>query len=107
MKEMPPYLREQAEGVFLQVKVAPRSSRNEWAGIAGDRVKVRITAPPVDSAANRELIAFLADQFAVARNSVSLVRGQTSRNKTVFVTGLSSRQITALIDSEDGGRSNR
>lgn len=80
------------EGVCLKVKVVPRSSRNEIGEVLGDRLKIRISAPPVDSAANDELVSFLARQFALPRSGVRLIHGQTSRSKTMLLRGRSIDQ---------------
>ena len=87
MRSAPAFLRAQAEGVSLQVRVTPCASRNELGGVQGDRLKVRIAAPPVDSAANDELVAFLAKQLGVARGDLQITQGRTARNKTVLVRG--------------------
>jgi uncharacterized protein (TIGR00251 family) len=98
MNEEVPFLRAQDDGTSLHVRVVPRASRNEIAGIVGDRLKMRIAAPPVDSAANDELVDFLAGQLGVARSAIQLVRGRTSRNKTLLVRGLSPQAIAASLE---------
>ena len=72
----------------LIVWVQPRASRTEVAGMHGDAVKIRLAAPPVDGAANEELIRFLADMLGVPRSAVSVVSGQASRRKTIQVDGI-------------------
>lgn len=91
------FVRAHADGVCLQVKVVPRSSRNEIGEVLGDRLKIKIAAPPVDSAANEELIRFLTRQLGVSRSSVQITHGQTSRNKTVFVRGAEMRTATEAL----------
>ncbi len=88
----PAYLRALPEGVCLSVKVQPRASRNEIAGALGGELKIKVTAPPVDSAANEELVRFLADQLNCAKSSVELLRGQTSRHKVILLRGCSPAQ---------------
>ncbi len=97
MNELPTYVRVHAGGASLQVKVAPRASRNEIGEVQGDRLKIKITAPPVDSAANEELIAFLAKQLGVGRGAVQIIQGQTSRNKTVLIAGVTVNQIMPAL----------
>lgn len=97
MSESPDHLEPHPEGVCLQVKVVPRSSRNQIGEALGDRLKIRITAPPVDSAANDELIKFLAKQLDLPRSHVQLTHGQTSRNKTLFIQGLSVEQAARRL----------
>jgi uncharacterized protein len=88
-----PYLRETAEGVYLSVKLQPRASRNQIQGIHGNELKIAVTAPPVDSAANTALTEFLADHLNLARRSIQLVRGQTSRHKMIFIAGIRADQL--------------
>ena len=66
----------------------------------GDALKIRVKAPPVDGAANAELLRFLAKQLGVSRSAVVLARGDSSRSKQLTVDGLTTRQaLTRLIDS--------
>ncbi len=87
------FLRETAVGVVLTLKVIPRSSVNVVAGVQADALKLKITAPPVDSAANAEVVRFLAQVLDVPRSAVQLLRGATSRHKQVQVVGLSGSQL--------------
>ena len=87
------FLRETAVGVVLTLKVIPRSSVNAVAGVQADALKLKITAPPVDSAANAEVVRFLAQVLDVPRGAVQLLRGATSRHKRVQVVGLSGSQL--------------
>jgi uncharacterized protein (TIGR00251 family) len=82
------WLRETPAGIELRVKVQPRASRNEIAGEAGDELRIRLTAPPVDSAANDSLVRFLADVLGVSRGAVTLLRGGASRHKVLLVRHL-------------------
>mgnify|MGYP000893361975 FL=1 len=65
--------------LLLAVRVQPRASRNAFADIQGDRLRIALTAPPVDGEANRRLTAFLAESFGVARSKVHLLAGESSR----------------------------
>jgi uncharacterized protein len=87
---LPPYLRTQADGAWLSIKLQPRASANEIGEPLGNELRVKVTAPPVDSAANEALVRLLAEKLDCARNCVELVRGQTSRHKIVKI-----RQMTA------------
>ena len=84
----PPYLQEQNNGLLLAIRVQPRASRTELAGILGAELKVKVTAPPVDSAANDALVAFLADILDLPKRAVTLIRGQTSRHKVLLLASL-------------------
>jgi uncharacterized protein (TIGR00251 family) len=85
------------DGVRLTLHVQPGASRSELAGRHGDALKVRVAAPPVDGAANRELIRFLAAQLGVARASITVVAGSSGRRKTVRVRGLSVADATRKL----------
>ena len=87
------WLRDTPEGVVLTLKVIPRSSVNAVAGPQADALKLKVTAPPVDSAANAEVVRFLAEVLEVPRGAVQLLRGATSRHKQVRVVGLTAAQV--------------
>lgn len=74
------------EGILtLQCQIQPRASRDEFAGLHGGRLKIRITAPPVDGEANQHLVRFLAKAFGVPQKQVRIVRGEQGRAKTVCI----------------------
>ena len=77
------------------VHVAPRASRTEVAGPYGDAIRIRLAAPPVDGAANAELLRFLAERLGIARSRVEVTAGASGRRKTVSVSGLSAEQVVA------------
>src|SRR4051794_18373963 len=86
---LPPYLKVQNDDVvLLHVKVQPRASRNEIGETLGNELKIKVTAPPVESAANEALVKFLAEVLRCPKGAVQLIRGQTSRHKTIAVRGL-------------------
>jgi uncharacterized protein len=76
------------QGWLLAVHAQPGAKRSEVAGLHGGALKVRIAAPPAGGRANAALIAFLADALGVPKNSVTVVKGETSRRKAVFVSAL-------------------
>jgi hypothetical protein len=75
----------QENDLLLSIKVQPRASKDELAEVLGDSLKVRITAPPVDGEANKHLIAFLAKIFKVSKSQVTLISGETGRDKRLRV----------------------
>lgn len=89
---------ETADGVTFGVHVQPRASRNEICGLQGNELKLRLTSPPVEDAANRLCIEFLAKQLGVAKSNVSIIAGAKSRHKTIRVTGITTDQVLALIE---------
>lgn len=94
---MAPYLQQRQDGVCISLKVQPRASRNEIAGPIGNELKINVTAPPVDSAANEAVLELLAEILGCARNQLELLRGATSRHKQVFVRGITAAQIEAKL----------
>lgn len=74
-------------GVRIPIRVIPRSPRSRIDGVRAGRLLVRVTAPPVDAAANEAVIALLADAFDVPRAAVRIVSGATGRNKTIEIAG--------------------
>jgi len=85
--------------VRLSVRVQPRASQNAIVGIHGDALKIRLSAPPVDGAANAALIEFLAGVFAVGRRSVRILAGESSRSKVVEIDGITERVVRDLVES--------
>jgi len=94
---MPGFLRVQADGVLLSVKLQPRASANEIGDALGNELRIKVTAPPVDSAANEALVKLLAQQLDCPRNRVELVRGHTSRHKTVKLYGLAPEEVVKRL----------
>ncbi|MBK9163173.1 MAG: DUF167 domain-containing protein [Acidobacteria bacterium] len=79
--------------VTFSVKVVPRASRTEFAGEMGGAVRVRVSSPPVDGAANDELIRLIAKRLLVARSAVEIVTGAASRTKLVRVSGVTAERL--------------
>ena len=90
---VPPYIKPQQDGVLLAIKLQPRASANKIGEPLGAELRVKVTAPPVDSAANEALIRLLADRLDCSRSQVELVRGSTSRHKTIKLRGISADQV--------------
>lgn len=81
----------------LAVRVAPRASRNELAGVEAGALKVRLTAPPVEGAANQALVKLLAKTLGVAKGKVMVISGEHSRNKRVLVEGLGLDELRGRL----------
>jgi uncharacterized protein (TIGR00251 family) len=94
----PGYLREQTDGVLLLVKLQPRASLNEIGEVKGNELCIKVTAPPVDAAANEALLRLLAECLGCPRNRVELVRGHTSRHKTIKLHRLSAESVAAKLN---------
>ena len=91
---------ERSGAVRFAVRVQPRASRTELAGVQQGALKVRLQAPPVEGAANEALVEFLADVLDVPRRMIRIVSGDASRSKVVEVLGL---QATAVARLAEGG----
>ena len=84
---------ETPEGIILNVKAQPRSSRAGIDGLLGDAVKVRIRCAPVDGKANKELVETLADEFGLPKSSVVFKSGETSKQKRILLRGVTAAQV--------------
>ena len=83
-------IRHDGADLLLDVRVQPRASRTEFAGLMGDRLRIRLNAPPVDGRANAALVEFVAAQCGLARTRVTLERGQAGRDKQLRLHGLAA-----------------
>ena len=91
--EIPGFLRGQADGTLLAVKLQPRASTNEIGGPLGAELRIKVTAPPVDAAANEALVKLLAGRLDCARSRVELMRGHKSRHKAVKLHGFEPEEV--------------
>ena len=94
---LPAFLSIQQDGVLLAVKLQPRASKNEIIGALGAELRIKVTAPPVDAAANEALVRLLAEILDCPRSKVELLRGHTSRHKTVKLHGLDAAGVAAKL----------
>ena len=95
----PTFLRDTTDGVLLTVKLQPRASSNSIAEPLGNELRIKVTAPPVDAAANEALLRLLAETLDCPRNHVQLIHGQKSRHKTLKLHGLSVEQVLSRLHS--------
>jgi uncharacterized protein (TIGR00251 family) len=86
------------DGIVLSIHLQPRASKNEVCGVHGDALKIRLTSPPVDGAANKLCREFLAGLFDVPRSSVEIISGETSRHKRVRITGGDAATLRQIIE---------
>ena len=96
-------LRRDGADWLLEVRVQPRASRTEFAGLMGDRLRVRLNAPPVDGRANAALLEFVADACGLPKSHVTLEKGQTGRDKRVRLHDV-ERLPAALQSAVSGAR---
>ncbi len=86
----------------ITVQVQPRSSRDEIVGLHEGRLKIRISAPPVDGQSNERLTEVLAKAFGVSKSSVEIIKGHHSRLKTISISGIGRKEYDTLV-SKFGG----
>ena len=87
--------------VRFSVRLQPRASKNEIAGLQGSSLKIRVTAPPVDGLANQALIDFLSVSLEIARRNVCIVSGNSSRTKVVEVSEVTLEAVQRLATEGD------
>lgn len=86
-------------GATLAVRIQPRASRNGVTRMQDGSLKIRLTAPPVDGAANEALVTFLAQTLSVSRSQVEIVSGNTGRQKIIRISGISEADAIRLLNN--------
>ncbi len=99
-QEPPVWVRRDGDAWLLDLHVQPGARITAVAGVHGDRLKLKLSAPPVDNKANMQLLAWLAASLGVPRSALRLVRGETSRQKTVAVCGVAAPWSRIQQDSK-------
>ncbi|QQR89072.1 MAG: YggU family protein [Myxococcales bacterium] len=94
-----PFVYQKENAIHLRIRVNPRASNTRALSVEGDYLKVALNAPPVDGAANKELIAFLSKQLGVSKKTIALISGQRHRNKVLRIAEVSTEHIHKVIDS--------
>ena len=94
-----PCLQQTEDGVILSLRVQPRSSKNMLVGLQGDLLKVKLTSPPVDGAANKRCCDYLAKLFAIAKSRIVLVAGEKGRQKRVLLRGMDLESVETVLKS--------
>jgi uncharacterized protein (TIGR00251 family) len=77
-------------GITIKITVYPKSAQRGISDIVGDVLKIRVNAPPVGGAANKEVIEILSDKFRIRKTAIKIIKGLTSRNKVVEFEGIES-----------------
>ncbi|MBC8002890.1 MAG: DUF167 domain-containing protein [Opitutaceae bacterium] len=96
------FLQSHPDGVYLTVKVQPRSSSNQIGAPIGNALKIKVTAPPVDSAANQAVIEILSRRLDCPKSMIRLVNGQTSRIKTVYIQEFTVEMVVERLNLKAG-----
>lgn len=98
---LPNWITEVKDGVVLRLHIQPKASRSGISGEHGEgdsmRLKIRVAAPPVDGAANEELLRFLKKATGAAASRIHLIRGDKSRSKDVLIEGASPKEIAKRL----------
>ncbi len=81
----------------MACRITPSSARNEVAGITEESVRIKVTSPPVEGKANKALINFLGKMFKVPKSRVVILKGETGRQKKVFIEGLETEAVMKII----------
>ena len=87
-------------GIRFSAIIQPRSSKNEVTGIFHNALKIRLTAPPVDGAANKACIRFFSKLLGVSPSEISIIQGFSSRNKTIKIIGLTEKQFREILKTK-------
>jgi uncharacterized protein (TIGR00251 family) len=87
--------------VTFPVRVVPRASRTEMVGVTGGALRIRLSAPPVEGAANRALIRFLAKRLGVGRYQLEIIAGAKGRDKIIAVEGLTASEVARRLVQAD------
>ena len=87
------------DGIVLKLHIQPRASKSEVCGVQGDALKIRLTSPPVDGAANKLCREFLAELFHVPKSAVEIISGETSRHKRVKITAGDTARLQQIVDN--------
>jgi uncharacterized protein (TIGR00251 family) len=90
-------IRATTSGVLIRVRVQPRASAEQLEGVYGDQLRLRVTAPPVQGAANTACMALLAKVLGVRRSQVRLQAGEKSRDKVFHIVGLTSAEVAVAL----------
>jgi len=91
------WLQQRPDGVIVSIYVQPRASRTEIVGEQDGALKIRLTSPPVDGAANKLCCEFLAKRCGVPKRDVSLLSGETSRHKRLLIAGVELAAVAAAL----------
>ena len=94
---LPGFLHSQPDGILLAVKLQPRASANRIGEPLGNELRIAVTAPPVEAAANEALVRLLADELDCSRSRIQIVRGHTSRHKLLKIYGVPAEALLAKL----------
>ncbi len=96
----PPQHKGQEASATFSIRIQPRASKNEVLRMGNGGLKIRLTAPPVDGAANEALVKFLSDRLGVAKSKVEILSGHTSREKIVKISSVTAVDAQKLLNAK-------
>lgn len=91
------WFKENKNNLLVNVYIVPRSSRSEIVGIYNDCLKIKLKSPPVDGAANEELVRFLAEKLKVPKRNIEIIKGHRQKKKVVSIHGCNVKYIHAIL----------
>lgn len=94
---LPVWLSEKDQDIVLRLHAQPGAKRTSVVGLYGDKLKIAIATPPVDGKANQAIIAFLAKTLGVSKSKISLISGETSREKRIRIQGITANEYVAKL----------
>jgi len=93
------FLRKEKDSLSLALHIQPKASKNRIVGLHGEKLKLSVTAPPADGKANKAVVKFLADFFAIPKKKIAIKSGLQSRKKRVLLFGISLAEAREKIDA--------
>ena len=93
-----PWYKENKNRLTVNVYVVPRSSKSEIVGIYNDSLKIKLKSPPVDNAANEELIRFLAEKLKISKSNIEIIKGHNQKKKIILIQGCNLITIYSLLE---------
>lgn len=91
------WYKENTSGLTLNIQVIPRSSKSEIVGIYNDCLKIKLKSPPVDDAANEELIKLLSNKLKVQKKNIEIIKGHTQKKKIISIYGGSYKALSCFL----------
>lgn len=95
---VPIFLHNSGDSLILHIRVSPNASKSKFVGLYQNELKIAVKAPPVDGAANKELIRFLAKSLGIPKSSLTLLRGETSRSKQIAILSVHEKIVSTKLD---------
>jgi uncharacterized protein len=92
------FIQAHEKGIVLRVKVSPNAKKTEIGDVVSDRLTVRLSSPPVEGKANKELVKFLAKKLRVAPSNIEILQGKTSREKVLLIHGTDQKVVEQSLN---------